>query len=143
MTGCLQEKSIVCPRNNTTDLINARILLAVEGRRKIYLSNEEGIPQGGDTSEIELLYPMEYLNTMNFPGIPPHKIELKVGSPIMLLRNVNLLGGLCNGTRRIVRQVIVEEKPRNGGKGCALASLGSTIDVVFNISNQWIPDSLY
>ncbi|GJS56219.1 DNA helicase [Tanacetum coccineum] len=91
-TGCLQEKAIVCPK--TVDLINARILLAVKGRSKIYLSNDEAIPLEGDISEIELLYLMEYLNTMNFLGFPRHELELKVGSPIMLLRNVNLLGGL-------------------------------------------------
>ncbi|GKB33002.1 retrovirus-related pol polyprotein from transposon TNT 1-94, partial [Tanacetum coccineum] len=48
---------------------------------------------------------VEYLNTMNFPGIPPYELELKVGSPIMLLKNVNILGGLCNGTRMIVRSL--------------------------------------
>ncbi|GJU73232.1 nucleic acid-binding, OB-fold protein [Tanacetum coccineum] len=40
---------------------------------------------------------------MTFPGLPPHELELKVVSPIMLLRNVNLSGGLCNRTRMIVR----------------------------------------
>ncbi|GJS37336.1 DNA helicase [Tanacetum coccineum] len=54
-----------------------------------------------ETSEIEMLYPMEYHNTMSFPGIPPYELQLKVGSPIMLLRNVNLSRGLCNGTRMI------------------------------------------
>ncbi|GJS97544.1 DNA helicase [Tanacetum coccineum] len=99
------EKAIVCPKNDTVDLINARHLLSVEGRRKIYLSNDEAIPLGGDTSETELLYPMEYLNTMNFLGFPPHELELKVGSPIMLLGNVNLSEGLCNGTRMIVKSL--------------------------------------
>nr|GEW89464.1 DNA helicase [Tanacetum cinerariifolium] len=105
IAGSLQEKAIFCPKNDTADLINAKILLAVEGRSKIYLSNDEAIPLGGDKSETERLYPMEYLNTMNFPGFPPHELEPKVGSPIMLLRNVNLLGGLCNGTRMIVRSL--------------------------------------
>ncbi|GJT08692.1 nucleic acid-binding, OB-fold protein [Tanacetum coccineum] len=43
---------------------------------------------------------------MTFPGLSPHKLELKVGSPIMLLRNVNLSGGLCNRTRMIVRSLM-------------------------------------
>ncbi|GJZ10463.1 DNA helicase [Tanacetum coccineum] len=59
-----------------------------------------------ETSETELLYPMEYLNIITFPGFPPHELELKVGSPIMLLRNVNLSGGLCNGTKMIVRTLM-------------------------------------
>ncbi|GJV64924.1 DNA helicase [Tanacetum coccineum] len=43
---------------------------------------------------------------MTFPGLPPHELELKVGSPIMLLRNVNLSGGICNRTRMIVRSLM-------------------------------------
>ncbi|GJW01097.1 DNA helicase [Tanacetum coccineum] len=101
--GSLQEKAIVCPKNATADDVNAKILSNIEGQSKIYLSNDEAIPMGGITSETELLYPTEYLNTITFPGFPPHELELKVGSPIMLLRNVNLSGGLCNGTRMIVR----------------------------------------
>ncbi|GJS85388.1 DNA helicase [Tanacetum coccineum] len=58
---------------------------------------------GSETSETKLLYPIEYLNIITFPEFPPHELELKVGSSIMLLRNVNLSGGLCNGTRMIVR----------------------------------------
>ena len=53
-----------------------------------------------------MLYPPEYLNTFKFPGLPPHKLQLKVGVPIMLLRNVNLEGGLCNGTRMIVTNLM-------------------------------------
>ncbi|GKA92198.1 DNA helicase [Tanacetum coccineum] len=73
---------------------------------KTYLSKDEAIPMGKETSETELLYPMEYLNTISFPGFPPHELHLKVGSPIMLLRNVNLSGGLCNGTRMIVTSLM-------------------------------------
>ncbi|GJY88374.1 DNA helicase [Tanacetum coccineum] len=102
----LQNKAIVCPKNATADVVNAKILSNIEGQSRTYLSNDEAISLGGETSETELLYPIEYLNTMTFPGLPPHELELKVGSPIMLLRNVNLSGGLCNGTRMIVRSLM-------------------------------------
>ncbi|XP_071719073.1 uncharacterized protein [Rutidosis leptorrhynchoides] len=32
-------------------------------------------------------------------GLPKHNLRLKVGVPVMLLRNVDQAGGLCNGTR--------------------------------------------
>nr|GEW72654.1 DNA helicase [Tanacetum cinerariifolium] len=42
-----------------------------------YLSNDEAIPTGRETSEKELLYLMEYLNTITFRGFPPHELKLK------------------------------------------------------------------
>ncbi|GKE89108.1 DNA helicase [Tanacetum coccineum] len=73
----LQEKAIVCPKNETADVVNAKILSDIEGPSKTYLSNDQAIPIGKETSEIELLYLMEYLNTITFPGFLPHKLELK------------------------------------------------------------------
>ncbi|XP_016164017.1 uncharacterized protein LOC107606469 [Arachis ipaensis] len=32
-------------------------------------------------------------------GLPPHKLVVKVGAPVMLLRNIDQTNGLCNGTR--------------------------------------------
>ncbi|GKA08744.1 DNA helicase [Tanacetum coccineum] len=101
----LQQKAIVCPRNNTTNLINSNILSIVEGTRTIYKSSDEAIPIGNDRGEVELLYPREYLNTLQLSGFPPHELELKVGAPIMLLRNVNLHGGLCNSTRILIKKL--------------------------------------
>ena len=45
---------------------------------------------------------MEFLNTLQVPGIPLHKLELKPGMPVILLRNLDPANGLCNGTRLIV-----------------------------------------
>lgn len=38
-------------------------------------------------------------------GLPPHKLLIKRGMPIMLLRNLNPYLGLCNGTRLIALNV--------------------------------------
>nr|GEU48825.1 DNA helicase [Tanacetum cinerariifolium] len=99
----LSNKRQSCVKNDTADIMIAKILSIIGGFSKTYLSNDEAIPINRETSKTEMLYLMEYLNTMAFHGFPPHELELKVGSPIMLLRNVNLSGGLCNGTRMIVR----------------------------------------
>ncbi len=54
---------------------------------------------------MDSLYPMEFLNTLQFSGIANHKLELKVGVPILLLRNLHQSIGLCNGTRLILNRL--------------------------------------
>ncbi|XP_024990726.1 uncharacterized protein LOC112525013 [Cynara cardunculus var. scolymus] len=45
------------------------------------------------------LYSPDVLNGLKLSGIPNHKILLKVGVLIMVLRNIDQKSGLCNGTR--------------------------------------------
>jgi ATP-dependent DNA helicase PIF1 len=56
------------------------------------------------------MFTPEILNTLTPNGMPPHKLQLKVGMIIMLLRNLNTREGCCNGTRlrihRLQRNVI-------------------------------------
>ena len=77
----------------------------LHGEAYTFASVDEAIPKMNDGGATELLYPQEYLNTLSFSGMPPHELILKIGAPIMLLRNLNLGGGLCNGTRMIVTQI--------------------------------------
>ncbi|GFS68819.1 uncharacterized protein TNCV_409061 [Trichonephila clavipes] len=43
-------------------------------------------------------YPVEFLNSLDLSGVPSHKLELKVGVPVLLMRNLDA-PRLCNGTR--------------------------------------------
>ncbi|GJY50997.1 DNA helicase [Tanacetum coccineum] len=104
----LQQKAIVCPENETADMINSQVLKAVCGETTTYVSQDKATPVGNDGADTEMLNPVEHLNTLKFPRFPPHKLELKVGAPVMLLRNINLEGGLCNGTRMIVTQLMTK-----------------------------------
>nr|GEV64820.1 DNA helicase [Tanacetum cinerariifolium] len=105
----LQQKAIVCLKNETADIINLKVLDMEAGESTIYMNQDEATQTGNDEAETEKLYPIEHLNTFKLPGFPPHQLELKVGAPVMLLRNVNIVGGLCNGTRMIVRLPIKME----------------------------------
>lgn len=51
------------------------------------------------------MYPTEYLNSINVSGLPLSKLSLKVGCPVMVLRNLNPEEGVCNGTRGIVTRL--------------------------------------
>ena len=48
---------------------------------------------------------VECLNTLLPSGLPPHRLTLKVGAPIMLLRYISNKRGLANGTRLIVKGI--------------------------------------
>lgn len=41
----------------------------------------------------------EYLNSLNPQSLPPHELRLRKHSIIMLIRNISINEGLCNGTR--------------------------------------------
>ena len=53
-------------------------------------------------------YPTEFLNALSLPGVPEHQLVLKIGMPVVLLRNLNPKLGLCNGVRPNVTDVINE-----------------------------------
>jgi len=101
----LRERAIIAPKNDTIDEINSRILSLVPGNEKVYLSSDTLVESSKENGNLDLLYPVEFLNSLQFKGIPHHKLMLKVGSPVMLLRNLNQSAGLCNGTRLIITQL--------------------------------------
>ena len=51
------------------------------------------------------LLALEFLSTLRTSGLPNNKIKLKVGTTIMLLRNLDQVQGLGNGTRLIVTRM--------------------------------------
>nr|XP_043633624.1 uncharacterized protein LOC122604826 [Erigeron canadensis] len=102
----LSTKAIVCPKNETADDINCKVLDMTPGTTRTYLNTDTIVPHTGDHIDTEILYPTEYLNLLTFNGLPPHQLQLKLSTPIMLLRNLNQTEGLCNGTRLIVTQLL-------------------------------------
>lgn len=43
------------------------------------------------------------------PGLPPHRLSLKCGAVVMLIRNISVRDGLCNGTRVMIEELGVND----------------------------------
>ncbi|XP_049387184.1 uncharacterized protein LOC125851434 [Solanum stenotomum] len=98
----LKERAILTPKNEMVHELNEKILKLIPGEGRTYYSSDNVCKASVNTNKEDILYPTEFLNNLRFPGIPNHDIHLKVGSLIMLLRNLNQTEGLCNGTRLII-----------------------------------------
>ncbi|XP_040366362.1 ATP-dependent DNA helicase pif1 isoform X1 [Rosa chinensis] len=101
----LRERAIVTPRNSTVRDINDYAINLLPGDKTTYLSADNILLNSGNNENINLVYPIKFLNTLEFNGLPSHELILKIGMPIMLLRNLNQMSGLCNGTRLIITKL--------------------------------------
>ncbi len=106
----LMQRNILAPKNTNVDEVNNAILESLSEESHTYLSansltpTEEGASVVAGVS-MDSLYPVEFLNTLQFNGIANHELQFKVGVPILLLRNLNQSIGLCNGTRLIAKRL--------------------------------------
>ncbi|KAE8986142.1 hypothetical protein PF011_g20112 [Phytophthora fragariae] len=92
-------RTILTTTNAVVQRINEAVSQRLSGDSHEYLS----VDSVDDDNEGNSFEP-EVLHTININGIPPHKLTLKEGAPIMMMRNLNPDLGLCNGTRlRVVK----------------------------------------
>lgn len=99
----ISQRAILCPKNDDVRHINDRVLNNLNAEEVSFCSvdsvkNEDGT----DDSNLQVNFPTEFLNSLNPSGLPPHILKLKKGSIVMLMRNLSIKNGLCNGTRLAV-----------------------------------------
>nr|GFA26300.1 hypothetical protein [Tanacetum cinerariifolium] len=93
-----QEKTILDPTHEMVDIINERMLSLLLGDENEYESSDSVCLADKDLNFDDSIT-TEFLNSLRMSGIPNHSIKLKIGTPIMLMRNINQRAGLYNGTR--------------------------------------------
>ena len=79
----VRDRAILAPRNARVRMINSQLLAEVQSQSRIYCSIDTCCDQ-----EQAVNFPTEYLNSLKISGMPDHLLELKVGVPVMLLRNL-------------------------------------------------------
>jgi ATP-dependent DNA helicase PIF1 len=93
----ITSRAILSTRNDWVDNINLKMINKFQSGEMVYHSFNEADDNPHN------YYPQEFLNTMTSNGLPPHVLKLKLGCPVILLRNLDPANGLCNGTRLVVR----------------------------------------
>ena len=109
---------ILTTLNKHVDEMNATIQARTDGEERTYKSADFF---GPDAAEEEGVYPVEVLNTLTPSGMAPHQLTLRVGAPVVFLRNLNRDQGMMNGTRGVILalrpwsvQVKLTTGPRSG-----------------------------
>jgi ATP-dependent DNA helicase PIF1 len=91
------ERAILATKNVDVNELNLKIQHLLLGDLVSYKS----IDTVCDAIEA-VNYPTEFLNSLDLSGKPPHNLQLKIGSPVILLYNLNP-SRLCNGTRLTIK----------------------------------------
>lgn len=100
-----QSKAILAPKNTIVEQVNDYVLDLIPGEEKIYLSYDTPYHKNIDGDVVDDIHTPEFLNTIVASGLPNHRLRLKVGASVMLLRNMDQSLGLCNGTRLIITKM--------------------------------------
>ncbi|XP_029172028.1 uncharacterized protein LOC114941268 [Nylanderia fulva] len=95
----LSDRAILAAKNVEVDEINFQIQQLLPGDLMSFKSIDTVVDENESVN-----FPIEFLNSLDIPGMPPHNLRLKIGSPIILLRNLNP-PRLCNGTRLVIKKI--------------------------------------
>ncbi|XP_071686861.1 uncharacterized protein [Rutidosis leptorrhynchoides] len=124
-----QQRAILAPTHEVVNIINDRMMMYLDREERSYLSSDSICVSQRNTDFNSELYTTDFLNSIEVGGLPKHNLRLKIGVPVMLLRNIDQAGGLCNCTRlQIVHlgEKIIKEKILTGsnvGKITALSRM--------------------
>ncbi|KIH67354.1 hypothetical protein ANCDUO_02315 [Ancylostoma duodenale] len=78
------DRAILAPMNDSANKINTEIQKQLPGHAATYDSIDTVVDR-----EQAVCYPTDFMNSLEPADMPPHRLLLKVGSPIMLLRNID------------------------------------------------------
>ncbi|XP_057452941.1 uncharacterized protein LOC130744804 [Lotus japonicus] len=97
-----EQRALLAPTLESIEEVNNFMLSMIPGEETKYLSYDTPCRSDEDSDIDAEWFTSEFLNDVKCYGIPNHRIVLKVGVPLMLIRNLDQSAGLCNGTRLMV-----------------------------------------
>ncbi|KAH9078240.1 hypothetical protein Ae201684P_019682 [Aphanomyces euteiches] len=100
--GC---RAILAPKHSVVADINTTLLERLTSDGEMTYLSADSVAEKGNSDSDACEFPIEFLNSIDINNFPSHKLHLKVGCPIILLRNLCTSEGMCNGTRLIVLEL--------------------------------------
>ena len=103
---------MLCPINDNVDAANDLILSRLLGESRTYQSMDKVLQNSplATLTDVGVATRLEYVHTLRPGNLPPHNLTLKIGSIVMLTRNLSIREGLVNGIRlqilRMFEQII-------------------------------------
>lgn len=76
-------RAMIAPKNDTVNVINSAWLTRIPGKAIFYQSIDTVLEENQMTQ-----YSVEFLNTLELPGVSPHKPNFKYSIPATLMRNL-------------------------------------------------------
>jgi ATP-dependent DNA helicase PIF1 len=96
----LSRHAIVTPKNKHVDALNDMIIDGFPGVATEYHAHDTPINIADEGNYNPAFFAMQ-----KSKGLPPAVLRLKVGMPVMLLRNLDPAAGLANGTRLTITKL--------------------------------------
>ncbi|XP_019173001.1 PREDICTED: uncharacterized protein LOC109168432 [Ipomoea nil] len=98
-------RAILAPTLDVVNAVNEYMTELHNAESRSYYSSDAVCKADGDNGIFGDVHTPEFLNSIRVSGLPNHTLTLKIGSPVMLMRNIDHSLGLCNGTRLIITKL--------------------------------------
>ena len=96
------QRAIITGTNRVVDALNKKILTMLHGEEFSLFSVTRLC---SDDTRMQNLMSTEFLNSLRSPGVPEHKLKLKLNCLCMVTRNISVQDRLMNNTKVIVREI--------------------------------------
>ena len=114
-------------------------LKTISSTRKIFkfmerIPGEMQISYSRDTcvdDDDKTMHEPEVLNRINSSGVPPHRLPLKIGAMIVLIKKFDICNGHCNGTRYLITHLTKTwlKQKSHGWQESKIANSANTDDI--------------
>ena len=95
-----QGRVLLVTTNRIVDEVNEEMVERISGDLHTFHSIDTVTDIDNST-----IFPTEFLNSLNLPGLPEHALKLKRNTLVILLWNMDNYAGHCNGTRYLVKTI--------------------------------------